>query len=297
MYSLADFSDNATPVGEKRLISVKGFFRKSKLVKGYRRKVKVGKKKEGSRKLSNGSKTALGIATLLGVPLATYAALKTRHLGRLKNISNGLVKRSSPPGTYKEKVIVSIGGFSIEESAKETAKKQANAINTGLKKILGKDQRKTTDFISFDHNFNVEGKVKGFTSTSYGLNKALFKQAVTSDLKEAKKLAQQVYDYHNSGQVKKITLVGFSAGSTIGKDVAHILKQKGIDIDLVTLGAPDFRFTPSIKNSLNINSRNDITHIIRSDNAVSIDSVSKHHLGEYLLNNEVQNTLKKYFSK
>jgi hypothetical protein len=274
-------SDVINTVEFNNRVTVKSYIRKGKVVKSFDRK--------NNRIKKAITTTGLGVATVLGVSAATYGGLKFRYLSRLNNFAKTLKTTEVLAPTTKKHLTFTIGGFGIAGKPTTNPDTQSKVIAAVIK-TLNKDQ----DVIPLAHSLEVPRIPSNPREHGLLLMSKLFEPVKAGKNTESEKIIQQVYNHAAANPGKTINLATFSAGGNIGRDVQYVLNKKGIKTKLITTGTADFRFVPG-SSDLNINSKHDLTNILRSSNTTLVNDVKEHRPDQFYRNKTVKEKIKSYF--
>lgn len=284
----------------KKKVTVKSYYRKGRLVRASQRQIEARNKRKKLLK-----KVGIGVATVAGGTVVSYAALKIRYLNNLKSFAKKL--KANPAVGEKlsnetKSITFTFGGFAGGLSSADSAVKkddpltQAKYLATTLKLQMPSKLRKENAFVPLDHKFTVS--MKGVTTTQEAVRRRLI-VLTTPVIKgynpESQKLAQEIYSWHVKNPTKSINLVGFSAGGNLAKEVEYILKTKGIKtpIKILTYGTNDFRLVPPGKNSLDIVGSGDIARYGKNSKH-KIVNVAAHDPTKYLTDKKTLELSYKY---
>ncbi|GAA6622919.1 hypothetical protein [Scytonema sp. NUACC26] len=268
-------------------VDVKGYTRKGKLVKAYKRK---------QDKKNIALKVAIGTASALGISAATYLVLKKRYVNNLDDIAKNLKVDPSLGKEFDKNIkdiTFTIGGLTGNAAQKNTdPHSQARFMSAFINNHLSNADKKIHKVVALQHSFDTDNKkltIVNIAERVELLNKPFF----TGRNNEAAKLAEEIYNYSVKNPDKQVNIFGFSAGSNLGRDVQYILDKKGVKVNLATIGSANFRLTPD-KKSLNFVGTKDYVQSVKTKGSIMIPD-AEHHPEPYLKSEIVRNELFKYF--
>jgi hypothetical protein len=258
----------------KQDVKVKSYLRKGKLVKNYQRKQDSGTL----------VKATIVAASTLGLTAASYIALKRRYIGNLDKAAKSIKVKPNVGIILKnniDDITFTIGGFG-GVGANEGALKQAESLRVAVQRGTPFKVRKNVQFLSLDHNFKLQTIDKNDPAYLPKLVKKVSEPFFSGRNNESINLAEDIYSWHVKNPTKRISIVGYSAGGNMARDVQYILNKRGIKIKVATIGTSDFKLLPT-KNDLNIMGDKDWFEKLRAPNSVVIPNVKSHRLDAYLL--------------
>jgi len=244
-------------------VHVRSFQRKGKTVRAFdRRNKNKNKNSSAVKKAVIGASVAAGV---IGTSVATYLLLRKRFI---HNLDVAAQKMTADPNVgeklsdAKQNIVFTFGGF-----AKEGGNiNEASTLNKAIKKTLGTEHANKTEFLVMKHNWSLDRPFEWFQEGSrlqqnFRYFTALPKPTLTAIAKgqneESIRQAQIVFSWAKKNPDKQIKLIGISAGGQIVQDIQHILKQKGIHADTVTIGNFDNKMHDA-SSSLNLLNKHDL---------------------------------------
>lgn len=267
----------------KQDVKVKSYVRKGKLVKQYQRK-------QDSALV----KATIVTASTLGLTAASYLLLKRRYIGNLDKAAKSIKVNPNVGIILKnniDDITFTIGGFG-GVAANEGALKQAEGLTTALQRATPVKVRKNIQFISLDHTFKLQTIDKNDPAYFPKLVKKVSEPFFRGRNDESIKLAEEIYSWHVKNPTKRISIVGYSAGGNMARDIQYILNKRGIKVKVATIGTSDFKLLPT-KNDLNIMGDKDWFEKLRAPNSVVIPNVNSHRLDAYLTNADTRSNVTK----
>lgn len=256
----------------KQDVKVKSYIRKGKLIKNYQRKQDRGL-----------LKATIIAASTLGLTAASYIALKRRYINNLDKAAKVIQHKPNVGIILKnniDDITFTIGGFG-GVGANEGSLKQAEGLAIALKKNTPANVRKNVQFVSLNHNFKLNTIDKNDPAYLPKLIKTISEPFFKGRNNQAINLAEDIYSWHIKNPTKQISIVGYSAGGNMARDIQYILNKKGVTSKIVTVGTSDFKILPSNK-SLNIMGDKDWFVKLRAPNSVVIPNIKSHRLDAYL---------------
>jgi hypothetical protein len=268
----------------KQDVKVKSYVRKGKLVKQYQRK-------QDSALV----KATIVTASTLGLTAASYLLLKRRYIGNLDKAAKSIKVNPNVGIILKnniDDITFTIGGFAYGKDVNQSAIKQAEGLATGIKKNIPPNVRKNIQFIALDHKFKVDSLDKSKPSYYSKLIQKVSEPFFRGRNDESIKLAEEIYSWHVKNPTKRISIVGYSAGGNMARDIQYILNKRGIKVKVATIGTSDFKLLPT-KNDLNIMGDKDGFKKLRAPNSVVIPNVNSHRLDAYLTDADTRSKVTK----
>lgn len=266
----------------KQDVKVKSYVRKGKLVKQYQRKQNAA------------VKATIITASTLGLTAASYLLLKRRYIGNLDKAAKSIKVKPNVGIILKnniDDITFTIGGFG-GVATNESALRQAEGLTIALKKNTPTNVRKNIQFLSLDHNFKLQTIDKNDPAYFPKLVKKVSEPFFSGRNNESIKLAEEIYSWHTKNPTKRISIVGYSAGGNMARDIQYILNKRGIKVKVATIGTSDFKVL-STKNDLNIMGDKDWFEKLRAPNSVVIPNVNSHRLDAYLTNADIRSKVTK----
>lgn len=274
----------------KQDVNVKSYVRRGKLVKQYNRKQdKRDRKKVISR---------VGIiAAAIGLPIATYAAIKFRYVNNLNSFAKQLKPNQQLGEVVKgNSMTFTMGGFVGVGGTKKAAERLSDALQ--------KQTKGNHSFIPIDHVYTPDYKYKHLEGTkrkTYEFMgesaKQLGKTLVKGKNKEAENIAEVIYSYVAKNPNKPVNIVGHSGGGVLAREVDYILRRKGVNPKLITMASPDFQIIPRSKNELNFVTDTDFVKPISAPNSIIFTpkpGQDSHRQPAYLENESVMKQVNKF---
>lgn len=262
------FTRNENPVNKiKKNINVKGYVRKGRFVRSFKRKQNV---REIATKVAVVSLGVLGAVTTVGI--ATAAATKLRYNRNLinfgKKLANGTNKSvkmrvptnakfyKPPTSTTKKSMTFFVGGREAAD------KMDGEVLMDGISKSLKKaGVAKNHEFIPLYHRFQGSKPGEGAMGVVKGIQESLEASVSRGYNPDSLAMADEIYKWHKLNPDKPIHMITHSAGGFQGRDIPHILVAAGVDKKLIKVfstGSPDFGLVDDIVTTKRVINMDDI---------------------------------------
>lgn len=260
------FAEDWNPVNKiKKNINVKGYVRKGKFVRSFKREQDV---RETAIKVAVVSLGVLGSA--LGIGIASAAATKLRYNRNLVNfgkkladgtnksikmrIPNGAKFYKSPAPTTKKSMTFFVGGREAVD------KMDGEVLMEGVAKSL-KKAVVDHEFIPLYHRFQGSKQAEGAMGLVKGIQENLEASALRGYNPDSLAMADEIYKWHKLNPTKPIQMITHSAGGFQGRDIPHILDAAGVDRKLMKIfstGSPDFGLVDDIVTTKRVMNLDDV---------------------------------------
>lgn len=247
-------------------------------------------------------------AALIGVPTATYAALRANYRAgfdesarQAKEMATGVDVPDLKPD--KSHVTFAVGGFAGDGAGGERLAKELQGKDLGLQNHHIQPLRND----NFDVRTMAELK-KGISRGKDDENPVsgiefplramrTFMRTVLQQGRNpvAVQTAAQAYAYHQKYPDKPITLVGHSAGGITVRETAEILEKMGVKAKVIAIGSPYFGLTEPTADTITLSTKQDPILQATGNSVMKgawFNSVKGHQIKDYLGNSEVREFLK-----
>ena len=272
------FAEDWNPVNKiRKNINVKGYVRKGRFVRSFKREQDV---RETAIKVAAVSLGVLGAA--LGVGLAGAAATKLRYnknlVGFGKKMANnlddipdmkipeGVKKVISPKVIDKKSMTFFIGGLgTVEDVTGEKFLKTVRSAYTSQSRSIAKNLRKPPledrhELIPLFHSSQVrKSKIVNTVDDIYDTFKTAALKGYNED---SVSMAKEIYKWYKLNPTKPINIVTSSSGGFQGRDVPHILETAGVDtkklMKVFNTATPDYGLVDEIVPTMKVMHNDDL---------------------------------------
>jgi hypothetical protein len=225
---------------------VKGHLRKGRVVRGFVRRVEKNSQSKQKSNLIRNLAIGAGIA---GVPVAAFAGLRMRYLNNLKQFAKNLKPNPNLGkviASHKADITFAIGGVNYKRVPGDYLQESSSLLASGVKKGVPLGARRGIAFVPILHQMDsgmILSESKGLRRLRDNLEsfQRLGSPVVRGTNPQSQRIAEEIYSYAVKNPGKRISIVGYSAGGNVAKDVQYILEQKNIPVKVAAIGTSDAR--------------------------------------------------------